>query len=201
MRLLEGADIYQVAKTCRASVGLIEKFYAGHLKTTIDAAALNVRRQPPTPDLGIGADSGTVRRSDRQAADNGYLRQFETVSEGGHAPARARKACAVARVKRPLPTPLGLSGGLLTGRGQRLPPAVSISALAPSPGARSQLRVMSGSVAELRGRLARCAIRRVWRQRHGVGGRPVGLSCDQRAAGSVPRSPTSADCCARGNRP
>ena len=28
MRLMEGADIYQIAKNCRTSVEMIEKFYA-----------------------------------------------------------------------------------------------------------------------------------------------------------------------------
>lgn len=45
LRLLEGADIYQVAKNCRTSVEMIEKFYAIHLKNTLDAAAINVRRK------------------------------------------------------------------------------------------------------------------------------------------------------------
>lgn len=44
LRLMEGADIYQVAKNCRTSVEMIEKFYASHIKTTIDAAAVNVRK-------------------------------------------------------------------------------------------------------------------------------------------------------------
>lgn len=52
-RLMEGADIYQVAKNCRTSVEMIEKFYAAHLKTTIDASALNVRR----------ADAGAAQRA------------------------------------------------------------------------------------------------------------------------------------------
>lgn len=44
LRLLEGADIYQVAKNCRTSVEMIEKHYAIHLKNTLDASAINVRR-------------------------------------------------------------------------------------------------------------------------------------------------------------
>ncbi|MDK2757045.1 MAG: site-specific integrase [Blastomonas fulva] len=44
LRLLEGADIYQVAKNCRTSVEMIEKYYGRHLKNTIDAAAVNVRK-------------------------------------------------------------------------------------------------------------------------------------------------------------
>ena len=44
-RLLEGADIYQIAKNCRTSVEMIEKHYAAHLANQIDAAAVNVRRK------------------------------------------------------------------------------------------------------------------------------------------------------------
>jgi hypothetical protein len=42
---MEGADIYQIAKNCRTSVEMIEKFYAAHIKNMIDAAAVNVRRK------------------------------------------------------------------------------------------------------------------------------------------------------------
>lgn len=45
-RLLEGADIYQVAKNCRTSVEMIEKHYARHIQTSLNAAAINVRRRP-----------------------------------------------------------------------------------------------------------------------------------------------------------
>ena len=45
LRLMEGADIYQIAKNCRTSVEMIEKFYAAHIKTALDAAAINVRRE------------------------------------------------------------------------------------------------------------------------------------------------------------
>lgn len=44
MRLMEGADIYHVAKNCRTSVEMIEKFYAAHLKNVLDASAINVRK-------------------------------------------------------------------------------------------------------------------------------------------------------------
>lgn len=43
-RLLQGADIYNVAKNMGTGVDMIEKHYAAHLKNTIDAAAVNVRR-------------------------------------------------------------------------------------------------------------------------------------------------------------
>jgi len=46
MRLMEGADIYQVAKNCRTSVEMIEKHYAAHISTALDAAAINVRKAP-----------------------------------------------------------------------------------------------------------------------------------------------------------
>ncbi len=45
LRLMEGADIYQVAKNCRTSVEMIEKYYASHISTSISAAAVNVRRK------------------------------------------------------------------------------------------------------------------------------------------------------------
>jgi hypothetical protein len=51
LRLMEGADIYQIAKNCRTSVEMIEKFYATHIKTALDAAAINVRRERPTAAL------------------------------------------------------------------------------------------------------------------------------------------------------
>jgi integrase len=44
LRLLEGTNIYQIAKNCRTSVGAIERNYAIHLKTQLDAAAINVMR-------------------------------------------------------------------------------------------------------------------------------------------------------------
>jgi hypothetical protein len=40
---MEGADIYQIAKNCR-SVEMIEKYYAAHIKTSLEAAAINVMR-------------------------------------------------------------------------------------------------------------------------------------------------------------
>lgn len=49
MRLMEGADIYQIAKNCRTSVEMIEKFYAAHIKDTLDASAINVLRPKLPP--------------------------------------------------------------------------------------------------------------------------------------------------------
>ena len=44
LRLMEGADIYQIAKNCRTSVEMIEKYYAAYIKTNLDAAANNIMR-------------------------------------------------------------------------------------------------------------------------------------------------------------
>ena len=44
---MEGADIYQIAKNCRTSVEMIEKYYAAHIKTHLDAAAINIMRPKP----------------------------------------------------------------------------------------------------------------------------------------------------------
>jgi integrase len=55
LRLMEGADIYQVAKNCRTSVEMIETFYASHIKNTLDAAAINVRKPKPTKKTDDGS--------------------------------------------------------------------------------------------------------------------------------------------------
>jgi integrase len=55
MRLMEGADIYQLAKNCRTSVEMIEKFYAAHIKDILDTASINVMR--------------SRRRNTKQASD------------------------------------------------------------------------------------------------------------------------------------
>jgi integrase len=44
LRLMEGADIYQIAKNCRTSVEMVETYYASHIKNTLDAAAINIRK-------------------------------------------------------------------------------------------------------------------------------------------------------------
>ena len=56
-RLMEGADIYQIAKNCRTSVEMIEKYYASHIKTSLDAAAINVRRARPWTKHGTMSTS------------------------------------------------------------------------------------------------------------------------------------------------
>jgi integrase len=49
MRLMEGADIYALAKNCRTSVEMIQKFYAAHIKDLLDASAINVMRPKAAP--------------------------------------------------------------------------------------------------------------------------------------------------------
>jgi len=67
LRLMEGADIYQIAKNCRTSVEMIEKYYAAHIKTRLDAAAINVRRPRPAKP-GAGQPGATSSRRQRPAA-------------------------------------------------------------------------------------------------------------------------------------
>jgi integrase len=60
MRLMEGADIYQIAKNCRTSVEMIEKFYAAHIKSTLDAASINVRRPKSVARKPLSANAALV---------------------------------------------------------------------------------------------------------------------------------------------
>jgi len=46
MRLMDGADIYQIAQNCRTSVEMIEKYYISHIKNTL-VSAINVRKLKP----------------------------------------------------------------------------------------------------------------------------------------------------------
>jgi integrase len=55
LRLMEGADIYQVAKNCRTSVEMIERHYAAHIKNMLDAAVINVRKPKARADKIIEA--------------------------------------------------------------------------------------------------------------------------------------------------
>jgi len=63
LRLMEGADIYQIAKNCRTSVEMIEKYYAAHLKTTLDAAAINRRKSRRKKKDGGDDEGPPVDRS------------------------------------------------------------------------------------------------------------------------------------------
>ena len=44
MRLMEGANIHQIANNCRTSMQMIEEHYAIHIKHRLDASAINVMR-------------------------------------------------------------------------------------------------------------------------------------------------------------
>jgi integrase len=68
LRLMEGADIYQIAKNCRTSVEMIEKFYAAHIKNMIDAAAVNVMKAKPN---GEAAKRQANARSARRGRSGG----------------------------------------------------------------------------------------------------------------------------------
>lgn len=63
-RLLDGADIYALAKNCRTSVEMIQKHYAAHIKDMIDAAAVNVRKTKPK----AAKTSAKARNADAQPA-------------------------------------------------------------------------------------------------------------------------------------
>ena len=64
LRLMDGADIYQVAKNCRTSVEMIQKHYAAHLKDVIDTSLVNVRNgNPPAKgEAGKQMDEGPGNR-------------------------------------------------------------------------------------------------------------------------------------------
>lgn len=59
MRLMEGADIYQIANNCRTSVQMIEQFYAAHIKDRLDTTAINVQR----PKAARNAKKNSRRRA------------------------------------------------------------------------------------------------------------------------------------------
>jgi integrase len=67
LRLMEGADIYQLAKNCRTSVEMIEKFYAAHLKNTIDASSINVRKNKHSKPMATGPVGGNRSQKPKTA--------------------------------------------------------------------------------------------------------------------------------------
>lgn len=64
MRLMEGANVYQIANNCRTSVQMIEQFYAAHIKDRLDAAAINVQRP-------VAARKATTRSRSALSDDGG----------------------------------------------------------------------------------------------------------------------------------
>jgi integrase len=60
LRLMEGADIYQIAKNCRTSVEMIQKHYAAHIKNVLNAAKINTRRaKAPRQPKELAANAAT----------------------------------------------------------------------------------------------------------------------------------------------
>lgn len=47
LRLLEGADIYQISNNYRTSMEMTEKYYAAHWKTTARCAAISIMKPLP----------------------------------------------------------------------------------------------------------------------------------------------------------
>jgi integrase len=68
LRLMEGADIYQIAKNCHTSVEMIEKYYAAHIKTNLDAASINIMRPRPNKTPKMPVSSALPRPLARQKA-------------------------------------------------------------------------------------------------------------------------------------
>jgi hypothetical protein len=64
---MEGADIYQIAKNCRTSVEMIEKYYAAHIKTQLDAVAINIMRPKPKKKQNQPKTQNQSRRLTREA--------------------------------------------------------------------------------------------------------------------------------------
>lgn len=63
MRLLEGADIYQIAKNCRTSVEMIQKHYAVHLKNMLDTKAINIMKAKPRKTGVVGAKAKSPQKA------------------------------------------------------------------------------------------------------------------------------------------
>ena len=57
-----GVDIYQIAKNWRTSVEMIEKYYAAHIKTRLDAAAINIVRTRKNKQGKIATQNTQVHR-------------------------------------------------------------------------------------------------------------------------------------------
>ncbi len=80
---MEGADIYQIAKNCRTSVEMIEKYYASHIKNSLDAAAINIRKKKPSerPQKAGGQQADVWR----QITAGHRLKQHAGVAESADA--------------------------------------------------------------------------------------------------------------------
>ena len=94
-RLMEGADIYQIAKNCRTSVEMIEKFYAAHIKTMLDATAINVRK-------GVIQQERKPRRRARRRDPNGLKNREggKNIRPEGAEDARTRAKSGLTRIEK-----------------------------------------------------------------------------------------------------
>lgn len=86
-RLMEGTDIYQIAKNCRTSVEMIEKYYASHIKNTLDAAAINVRKEKPK-----SRQPAKTNKRNRLKTRAAGLRLYEGATP--HSQKTRKRACA-----------------------------------------------------------------------------------------------------------
>jgi integrase len=68
MRLMEGANIHQIANNCRTSVKMIEEHYAFHIKDRLDASAINVVRPKAMRARKPKKSSANANRQDQSTA-------------------------------------------------------------------------------------------------------------------------------------
>lgn len=68
MRLMEGADIYQIANNCRTSVQMIEQFYAAHIKDRLDVRSINVQRPKAARKAAKGSRRAAPSKMEQDAA-------------------------------------------------------------------------------------------------------------------------------------
>lgn len=68
MRLMEGADIYQIANNCRTSVQMIEQFYAAHIKDRLDVRSINIQRPKAARKAAKGSRRATPSKMEQDAA-------------------------------------------------------------------------------------------------------------------------------------
>ncbi|ATQ43136.1 integrase [Caulobacter mirabilis] len=68
MRLMEGANIYQIANNCRTSVQMIEEFYAAHIKDRIDTTAINLQRPKAQRKVAKGRPVPPMSAMEQDAA-------------------------------------------------------------------------------------------------------------------------------------
>jgi integrase len=71
LRLMEGADVYQIAKNCRTSVQMIEQFYASHIKNMVDASVINVRRDRRMPTASPPRAAAQTPKTPRKSSKKG----------------------------------------------------------------------------------------------------------------------------------